>query len=143
MKFTATIHIHRLFEGVFIYMYMPNIEHEVQWRKLVDVKVTSGLPLRQGSTYRYVANMMGRQLRTEGEITAFKPNQGWLFKSTSGPIPLEGGVAVESADGGTKVTLGGEMKLGALLKLVDPMMHGMMQKQLTGEMQNLKKLLES
>jgi hypothetical protein len=50
MKFTATIHIHRPFEEVFT--YMSNIEHEVQWRNLVDVKVTSGLPLRQGSTYR-------------------------------------------------------------------------------------------
>ena len=141
MKVTATIHIHRPLEEVFT--YMSNIEHEVQWRNLVDVKVTSGLPLRQGSTYRYVANMMGRQLQTEGEITAFELNQGWSFKSTSGPIPLEGGVAVESADGGTKVTLGGEMKLGALLKLVEPILRGMMQKQLTGELQNLKKLLES
>ena len=141
MKFTATIHIHRPLEEVFT--YMSNIEHEVQWRNLVDVKVTSGLPLRQGSTYRYVANMMGRQLQTEGEITAFELNQGWSFKSTSGPIPLEGGVAVEPADGGTKVTLGGEMKLGSLLKLVEPILRGIMQKQLTGELQNLKKLLES
>ncbi len=141
MKFTATIHIHRPLEEVFT--YMSNIEHEVQWRNLVAVKVTSGLPLRQGSTYRYVANMMGRQLQTEGEITAFTLNQGWSFKSTSGPIPLEGGVAVESADGGTKVTLGGEMKLGGLLKLVEPILHGMMQRQLNGELLNLKHLLES
>jgi uncharacterized membrane protein len=141
MKFTATIHIQRPPEEVFT--YMSNIEHEVQWRNLVDVNVTSGLPLRQGSTYRYVANMMGRQLQTEGEITGFELNQGWSFKSTSGPIPLEGGVAVESADGGTKVTLGGEVKLGSLLKLVEPILRGMMQRQLTRELQNLKKLLES
>ena len=141
MKFTATIHIHRPLEDVFT--YMSNIEHEVQWRNLVEVKVTSGLPLRRGSTYRYVANMMGRQLQTEGEITAFEPKQGWAFKSTSGAIPLEGGVAVESVDGGTKVMLGGEMKLGSLLKLVEPILRGIMQKQLTGELQNLKKLLES
>jgi uncharacterized membrane protein len=141
MKFTAAIHIHRPPEEVFT--FMSNIEHEVQWRNLVDVKVTSGLPLRRGSTYRYVANMMGRQLQTEGEITAFELNQGWSFKSTSGPIPLEGSMAVASADGGTKVTLGGEMKLGGLLRLVEPMMRRMMQKQLTGELQNLKKLLES
>ena len=82
MKFTATIHIHSPLEEVFT--YMSNIEHEVQWRNLVDVKVTSGLPLRQGSAYRYVAKMMGRQLQTEGEITAFELNQGWSFKSTSG-----------------------------------------------------------
>jgi hypothetical protein len=87
--------------------------------------------------------MMGRQLQTEGEITAFEPNQGWSFKSTSGPILLEGGVAVESADDGTKVTLGGEMKLGSLLKLVEPILRGMMQRQLARELQNLKKLLES
>ncbi|MBI3163847.1 MAG: SRPBCC family protein [Chloroflexi bacterium] len=141
MKFAATTHIHRPLEVVFT--YMSNIEHEVQWRNLVDVKVTSGLPLRQGSTYRYVANMMGRQLQTEGEITAFTLNQGWSFKSTSGPIPLEGGVAVESADGGTKVTLGGEMKLSGLLKLVEPILRGMMQRQLNGELLNLKHLLES
>jgi uncharacterized membrane protein len=141
MKFTATIHIHRPLEEVFT--YMSNIEHEVQWRNLVDVKVTSGLPLHQGSTYRYVANMMGRQLQTEGEITAFKLNQGWSFKSTSGPIPLEGSVAVQSEDGGTNVTLGGELKLSRLLKLFTPILRGMMQKQLNGELRNLKHLLES
>ena len=54
-----------------------------------------------------------------------------------------GGVAVESVDGGTKVTPGGEMKLGSLLKLFEPIMRGMMEKQLNGELRNLKQLLES
>jgi uncharacterized membrane protein len=142
MKLTVTTHIQRPLEEVFA--FMSNLEHEVQWRpSLVEVKVTSGLPLRQGSTYRYVAKMMGRQLETGGEITAFEPNKGWSFKSTSGPFQGGGFVALESADGGTKVTLGGEGELGGLFNLAEPLMRGMMEKQFEADLANLKRLLES
>ena len=140
MKTSSTIEIRRPIEEVFA--FMSNIEHEVQWRNLVEVKVTSGLPLRLGSTYLYVANMMGRQMRIEGKITAFEPNRGWSFESVSGPFPGKGNVALEPSHEGTKVTLGGEVNLRGLLKLFEPIMRGMLNRQVNGELQNLKKLLE-
>ena len=140
MKMSGSIEIRRPIEEVFA--FMSNIEHEVQWRNLVEVKVTSGLPLRLGSTYLYVANMMGRQMRIEGKITAFESNRGWSFETVSGPFPGKGNVALEPLHEGTKATLSGEGHLSGLLKLFEPIMRGMLSRQFDGELQNLKKLLE-
>ena len=142
MKMSNSIVIRRPLEDVFA--FMSNIEHEPQWRpNVMEVKVTSGLPLRQGSTYLYVVKMMNRQMRTEGKITSFEPNRGWSFESVSGAIPLKGNVALEPAHEGTKVTLGGEVTLRGLLNLFAPLMRGMMGRRVNGDLQNLKKLMES
>ena len=142
MKMSNSVEIRRPLEEVFA--FMSNIEHEPQWRpNVMEVKVTSGLPLRQGSTYLYVVKMMNRQMRTEGKITAFEPSRGWAFESVSGAFPVKGNVAFEPANEGTKVTLGGETTLRGLLNLFAPIMRGMMGRQVSGDLQNLKKLLES
>ena len=142
MKMSNSIVIRRPLEEVFA--FMSNIEHEPQWRpNVMEVKVTSGLPLRQGSTYLYVVKMMNRQMRTEGKITAFEPNRGWSFEGALGTSSVKGNVAFEPANEGTKVTLGGETTLRGLLNLFAPIMRGMMGRQVSGDLQNLKKLLES
>jgi uncharacterized membrane protein len=140
MKTSNTIEIRRPLEEVFA--YLSNIENEGQWRpSIVDVKVTSGLPLRAGSTIRYVWKMMDQQIHLEARVTAFEANRGWTFESTSGS-PVIGYVACEPSNEGTKVTLGGETDLPGLLKLFTPIMRGMMIRQANSDLQNLKRLLE-
>jgi hypothetical protein len=96
-----------------------------------------------GTTYRYVSQLLGRRIETDGEITEYEPNSKYSFKSTSGPFPIEGDLALEAAKGGTKVTLVVEADIGGFFKMAEPLVVRMIKKQFETDVTNLKDILEA
>ena len=57
-----------------------------------------------GKTWVDVVQVLGQRIEIASELTEFEPLRTVGFKSTSGPIPLEGRYAFELDGAGTKVT---------------------------------------
>jgi hypothetical protein len=65
------------------------------------------------------------------------------MKSTSGPIPTEVDIIVESVDGGTKFTISAKAETGGFFKLAEPLVARMLDRQWDTNAGNLKDLLEA
>jgi uncharacterized membrane protein len=100
-KIEASLVINRAIEEVFA--FAGNVENNPQWQSgVLEARVTSEGPIGAGTTYRYVSQLLGRRIETDGEITEYEPNRKYSFKSISGPFPIEGGFTFEAAEGGHK-----------------------------------------
>ena len=133
--------INRPIEEVFD--FMADIENAPQWRSgLVEVKKLSD-ELVVGAKATEVLQFLGRRMETTYEITEYEPNKKFSFKTTSGPVPMEGGFTVESAEGGTKVTFKIQGEAGGFFKLAEPILARMVRRQVETDHGNLKDLLEA
>jgi len=86
--------------------------------------------------------VLGRRIEIASELTEFEPLRVVGFKSTSGPIPLEGRYAFEPDGGGAKVTFTMQGEAGGFFKLAEPIVARSTQRQWETNLANLKDLLE-
>ena len=86
---------------------------------------------------------MGRRMETSYEITEYEENKLIGFKTTSGPIPMEGSYSVESIEAGTKLSFKISGEPGGLFKLAEPLVARTAKRQIETDFNNLKDLLES
>jgi uncharacterized membrane protein len=141
-KIEVSTMINRPIEEVFA--FAGNVGNNPQWQSgVLEARVTSEGPIGVGTTYRYVGQLLGRQIETDGEITEYEPNRKYSFKSTSGPFPIEGGLSCEAIDGGTKVTLAVAADIGGFFKMAEPLVVRTIKKQFETDVSNLKSLLEA
>jgi uncharacterized membrane protein len=141
-KIEAGVVINRAIEEVFA--FAGNVENNPQWQSgVLEARITSEGPMGVGTTYRYVNQLLGRRIETDGEITEYEPNRKYSFKSTSGPFPIEGGFTFEAADGGTKVTLAVAADIGGFFKLAEPLVVRAIKRQFETDLSTLKDILEA
>jgi uncharacterized membrane protein len=141
-KVEASVVINRPIEEVFA--FAANIENNAQWQSgVLEAQATSEGPIGVGTTYRYVAQLLGRRIKADGEVTEYEPNRTYSFESTSGPFPIEGGLTCEAAEGGTKVTLAVEADIGGFFKMAEPLVVRTIKKQFEADVGKLKDLLEA
>jgi len=124
---------------------MANSENNPQWQSgAQEAMKTSEGPIGVGTTYTSVGRILGRQLESTVEYTAYESNKRFAGKTTSGPIPFQFETTFEStAEGGTKVTTSGEGDVGGFFKLAEPLVARMLKRQFKTDSANLKDLLES
>ena len=138
---TTTITIKRPAEEIF--GWLTNFSNHTQWQpNLVEAVGTSPGPVGVGTTYRYVAEVMGRKFPSTGEVTAYEPNRIWGQKGHGGPVPVEMIYQFEAAGSNTKITvtmnapMGGYPGTGGFVKQ-------QLKKSLDEQNVRLKQILES
>jgi uncharacterized membrane protein len=142
LNIEKSIVINRPVEEVFAFV-SPG-ENWSQWAtELVETKKTSEGPLGVGTTYTHVAQMLGRRIENGYEVTEYEPNKKVSMKSTSGPIPAETSLTVESVEGGTKLALTVAAEIAGVFKLAEPLVARIMGRQQDANFANLKDLLEA
>ena len=105
--------------------------------KMVDFgEWTSDGPPGVGSTYREVGKFIGRKIKSANEVTEWEPSNQFGYKSVGGKISVVIRYSLEAQNGGTQLTARGHLGLSKLFK-------GFVKKQLAGELEALKKYLES
>jgi uncharacterized protein YndB with AHSA1/START domain len=115
-----------------------------QWAtELVESRKTSEGPPGVGTTYTHVARMLGRRIENGYEVTEYEPNGKISMKSTSGPIPVELVLSVESVEGGTEFAMSVEAEVAGFFKLAEPLVGRVMNRQQDANLANLKDLLEA
>ena len=127
-----------------IFDYMSNPENSPKWQSgVLEAEQTSKGPTGVGATTREVRKFMGRQIDQTFEITEYEPNRLIRQKTISGPMKLDTIYAFESAEGGTRVTMGGEGDSGGFFMLADPLINRMAKRQMEADLANLKDMLEA
>ena len=128
-----------------VFEFLANSENSPQWQSgTQEVRKTSEGPIGVGTTYTSVNRILGRQIESTIEYTAYEPNKRVAIKATSGPIPFQSETTFEAAaEGRTKVTNSGEGNPGGFFKLAEPIVGRMFQRQVNTDAANLKDLLEA
>jgi uncharacterized membrane protein len=143
IKIESSVVINRPVDEVF--EFLANSENDPQWQSgVLEVRKTSEGPLGVGTTYTSVSRLLGRQLESVVEYTAYEQNKRLAGKATSGPIPFQFETSFEpAAEGGTTVTTAGEGEVGGFFKLAEPVVARMLKRQFETDSANLKDLLEA
>jgi uncharacterized membrane protein len=137
----ARVVINRQVDEVFA--YVADVGKWPQWYTgMLEGEQTSEGPMGVGSTFRGVNQFLGRRMEWTSEVTGYEPNRKIGQKITSGPMSVEQSLTFEPVEGGTRFTLTGEGETGGLFKLAEPIVNRTMQRQMEGDLANLKDILE-
>jgi uncharacterized membrane protein len=140
IRIQSRVTINRPLEEVF--RFMTDNQNALQWQSgLLEARVTNDIA-GVGRAWVDVVQFLGRRIEIASQTTDFEPWRLVRFKSTSGPIPLEGGYSFEPAGQGTKVTFDLQGEAGGFFKLAEPIVARATQRQWDTNLANLKDLLE-
>ena len=127
-----------------VWTYLDNIENAQMWQAgVLESHLTSESPMGVGATWRDVRKFLGKQIDGVYECTEYEPNKRFAFKSSSGPIPVEGISTFEAVGGGTRFNFAFEARPGGFFKFAEPIAIRMAKRQFEADFSNLKDLLES
>ena len=140
IRIQASVTVNRPLEEVF--RFMTDNQNALQWQSgLLEARVTNDV-IGVGKTWVDVVQVLGQRIEIASELTEFEPLRTVGFKSTSGPIPLEGRYAFRPDGGGAKVTFTMQGEAGGFFKLAEPIVARSTQRQWETNLANLKDLLE-
>jgi uncharacterized membrane protein len=140
IRIQASVTVNRPLEEVF--RFMTDNQNALQWQSgLLEARVTNGV-IGVGKTWVDVVQVLGQRIEIASELTELEPLRTVGFKSTSGPIPLEGRYVFEPDDEGTKVAFTLQGEAGGFFKLAEPIVARSTQRQWETNLANLKDLLE-
>ena len=127
-----------------IFDYITDPANDEKWRKSsVSVEWTSEGPVGVGSTQTSVDKFLGRNMETDSEITVWDPPNEYGWKSVGGPVPFELSLKFTAEGDGTQLTFSGQAELGGFFKLAEGLAGKQMEKQIDGDFNNLKDVLEA
>ena len=141
-EFEQSIWTSRTQQEVFDYLSEPT--NDAQWRgSSLSAEWISDPPHGVGSTNKTVDKLLGRNIESTREITAWDPPNQFSFKGASGPMSFELTLTLEAHDNGTKATMTVEAESGGFFKIAENLFAKQLKKQVTADMDGLKRYLES
>lgn len=96
-----------------------------------------------GSTMNVIAKFLGRKIESDIEIAAWEPPHRVDFKFVNGPYPAEVSNTLEPRDEGTLLTARSQGEMGSFFKLAEGLVVRQLEKQIDGNHESLKLLMES
>jgi uncharacterized membrane protein len=141
-KIEESIDIRRPVEQVF--GYTTDAKSWPKWNSvIVEAEQTSPGPVTVGTTFRGKSRLMGRTMPWTAKATELEVNRIYGKNIDSGSVIIEQHNTYQPVQGGTRITILYDMKVGGLLKIMSPMMTGSMRKELKKSLGNLKGVLEA
>lgn len=109
------------------------------------LEAVEGTTNRVGSKYTEVRKLLGKEMRSTMEVTAFEPDTHWAAKVVKGPVPYEVSVRLEpdpAGQGGTRLTTSVDGEPSGFFKMAEGVMKSQLEKSIEENIQRLKQLLE-
>ena len=127
-----------------VFQAMSDIRTQPQWDPdlLEGRHIPDGAP-GLGTELVEVRKFMGRVSENSSEYVEFEPNKSFIRYGDNGPLALTGRIQFKPNGDQTSVSWQWELQLKGLLRIFEPLMEPMMQKQAQSILVNLKQLLES
>ena len=127
-----------------VFAYVSDETNSPEWESYVlEAEQTSEGPMGLGSTLRGVGQFLGRRMEWTSQITGYEPNRKVDSKIDAGPMQLEESTTFEPVEGGTRVTKVYEGEPGGFFKVAERIVVRMLQRQVEGDLANLKDILEA
>lgn len=138
----ASVLIDRPLEEVFAFVRNP-VDHP-QWETAqFDVEQTSEGPLGVGTTFRGGIRLLGLPISWSAKCIAYETDRGLEFNVNAGALQLQEILTLEPTGVGTRFTIVYEGELRGLFRLAGPLAVRIFQRQVEGDLANLKEVLEA
>jgi uncharacterized protein YndB with AHSA1/START domain len=145
MHFEYTIVINQPVEKVF--NYVSNPANLPEWQgpptEIRNLQQTTPGQLREGDRFTTVLQFLGRRYETSTEVSAYEPNRRLSYRGTGGPVPTQIIFILEEVSGGTRFTHSQKVEPGGFFGLAESLFELEAKRQLRGDLQTLKDLLEA
>jgi hypothetical protein len=127
-----------------VWDFVQDASKDAMWQTtLVESQVLTEGPRGVGTQVQEIRRFLGVQIPMTLEVTEFDPERKSSLKAVSGGIPLSGSYHLEPLDGGTKLTVTGQLEAHRLFKLAEPVFARMTSRELEASLGHLKDLLEA
>lgn len=140
-KIVVSTLIHKPVKLVFNFISKP--ENDGHWQTgILETKQTSQGPMGPGSTFQSTSQDRGRPIENNFEVTAFKPERKFAFKSIS--TQMSTSYIFDAVEAGTRLTATTQPPdpVG-FLKLARPFLARQLKRRFVGDIARMKKLLEA
>jgi len=135
-----SIIINRPVEEVFA--FAMDSSRWAQWNEeLIRVEQSSGGPVGVGTTYRGIADFMGR-MEWRAKITKYEPEKMVSQQMSVGPVQVEGSWLFEPVEEGTRFTMRTRGETGGLSAMLGPLIEGALKRRVEANLAKLKAMIE-
>ena len=142
MKFDLSTHIYRPLQQVFAFVTTPENDFHWQYGTLMSNKISRG-EVDVGTLFRTVGHFMGRRFERVYEVTEFKPNQKYGFRSQTGPVDSDTLYTFELIKGSTRIGNSVQISLCEPFKSNPTTAERLLKKEYRENLALLKEILES
>jgi hypothetical protein len=134
--------IDRPAQQVFDFVSEPENDFQWQYATLETARLSeSGNGI--GSFFRSISNLMGRRSMSTFEVTEYKPNKKYGFKSLSGPLHSRTSYSFETIKSCTKINISMQANVIDFFQMDESLVEKHLRKQLKENLAMLKILLET
>lgn len=102
---------------------------------------TSDGPVEAGTTYHVVGKALGRQFEADSRVTELETNRRFAMVSRT-PFRAAFTYSLTAVAGGTRVDETLDAELGGFLKLAQPLLLQLFRRQMQGDLETLRDLME-
>jgi uncharacterized membrane protein len=134
--------IYRPLRQVFDFMSTPENDFQWQYGTLASARISEGVTA-VGTAFRSIGHLMGQRVESTFEVTEYKPNKKYSFKSLSGPLLLHTSYTFEIDKGSTRIELSTQVNAINFFQVDQGVLKQKMKKQLKENLALLKDLLET
>jgi uncharacterized protein YndB with AHSA1/START domain len=139
-SFEITVDVARPSADVFA--YLTDVSKLPEWQSTASEAELDGA-VRQGARIRERRHFLGRDVRTELEVTAYEPPQRFDVRSAGGPVSFGIRHTLTPAGEGTRLRAEVDVKLGRMMRLAAQGPLKMAEREFRGDFARLKELLEA
>ncbi len=126
-----------------IFDYATNPANDTKWREsAVSAGWASEGPVGVGSKLRSVDKLLGREIESVSEISAWDPPNAYGQKAAGGPVPFEMTIRLEPEGSGTRLNVEGQAEVGGFFKIAEGLAGKQLEKQLDADFNGLKRVME-
>lgn len=127
-----------------VFAYTTEAKSWPKWHGAIpEAEQTSKGQMGVGTTFRGKSRMMGQTSEWTAKMTEYEPYKRWGKVIDSGSLVVDDKLVCDPAEGGTRLTMVYEVKVGGILKLLSPVIISSMRKQLKLDLASLKGILEA
>jgi uncharacterized protein YndB with AHSA1/START domain len=139
-SFALTVEIARAPADVFA--YLTDVSTLPEWQGSATSADVDGA-VRQGARIRERRRFLGRDVRTELEVTAYEPPRRFDVRSRGGPVSFAIRHTLDPAGEGTRLHAHVDVKIGAMMRIAAQGPLKLAEREFRNDFERLKEILES
>lgn len=125
-----------------VFEYLADVDRVPEWQASA-VRTHADGPMGVGARIHETRRLLGREAHTELEVSAFDPPRRLTLRTISGPIKVDVDHRLENHRDGTLLHVVAEADPGLMLRLAKPVLERQAEREVRGDFERLKELLES
>jgi hypothetical protein len=127
-----------------VFAVISNLDRFKEWQDdLIEARWTSTGEPGVGSTYVFITQFAGSRMDLPGKVIAWELAQGWQWRATGGPFPIQGGYRLEAREGGTQITMFSDSEPKGWMNVMRPLLKWMGERGYRRSLTRLKAMLET